>query len=106
LLPLAITSTNGMIRRMGAARWRMLHKLVYLAGICGAIHYIWMAKSIRLAPGFQAFLDYLWIIVSRVHQPPIYAAIVAILLGLRLWWWAKARANAATAVPQPAARSS
>jgi sulfoxide reductase heme-binding subunit YedZ len=105
LLPLAITSTNGMIRRLGAARWRKLHKLVYIAGICGAVHYIWMAKSIRLAPGFDAFLDYLWIIVSRFHQPPIYAAIVTILLGLRLWWWAKARTAAPAKVPQPAGRT-
>jgi sulfoxide reductase heme-binding subunit YedZ len=104
LLPLAITSTNGMIRRLGAARWRNLHKLVYVAGICGAIHYIWMAKSIRLAPGLSAFLDYLWIIVSRVHQPPIYAAIVALLLGVRLWWWAKARAAASASVPRAVGR--
>ena len=106
LIPLAVTSTNGMIRRLGAARWKMLHKLVYVIGICGAIHYLWMAKSIKLQPGLGAIVDYLWIVVSRVHQPPIYAAIVAILLGLRLWWWSKARIAAnASSMPQPARRA-
>jgi len=106
LLPLAITSTNGMIRRLGARRWRNLHKLVYVAGACGAVHYLWMAKSIRLQPGIDAVAQYLWIIVSRVHQPPIYAAIVTLLLGIRLWWWAKARAAAhAAGVARPAQRA-
>lgn len=72
LLPLAITSTNGMIRRLGAARWKRLHQLVYIAGICGAIHYIWMVKAITA-------------------EPVIYAAIVAALLMLRLWWWLQSR---------------
>ena len=39
ILPLAITSTNGMIKRLGAAKWKLLHKLAYIAGIAGAIHY-------------------------------------------------------------------
>jgi len=104
LLPLAITSTNGMIRRMGARQWRNLHKLVYIAGACGAVHYLWMAKSIKLRPGLEAIFDWLWVVVSRFHQPPIYATIIALMLLLRLWWWAKARA-ATGAASRPAAAS-
>jgi sulfoxide reductase heme-binding subunit YedZ len=72
LLPLAITSTNGMIRRLGAARWKVLHKLVYIAGVCGAIHYIWMVKA-------------------DIRQPLVYMTIVVLLLGIRLWWWLQGR---------------
>lgn len=72
LLPLAVTSTNGMIRRLGAARWRRLHKLAYPAGVCGAIHYIWMVKA-------------------DITQPMIYMFILLVLLAMRFWWWNQSR---------------
>jgi sulfoxide reductase heme-binding subunit YedZ len=72
LLPLAVTSTNGMIRRLGAARWRRLHKLAYVAGVCGAIHYIWMVKA-------------------DITQPMIYMVILLTLLAMRVWWWNQSR---------------
>ena len=65
LTPLAVTSTNNMVKRLGAARWRRLHRLVYPAAILVALHYIMMVKSIQL-------------------EPLIYAGILALLLGFRL----------------------
>jgi methionine sulfoxide reductase heme-binding subunit len=66
LLPLAATSTTGMIKRLGGARWRRLHRLIYVAGVLGALHYIWLAKKVLV-------------------QPWIYAGILVLLLGIRLW---------------------
>jgi sulfoxide reductase heme-binding subunit YedZ len=67
LLPLALTSTTAMIRRLGGARWRQLHRLVYLAAVAGVVHYLWLVK-IDIGP------------------PLVYAAVLAVLLGLRLWF--------------------
>ncbi|WP_298859702.1 protein-methionine-sulfoxide reductase heme-binding subunit MsrQ [uncultured Sulfitobacter sp.] len=50
LLPLAITSNNLSVRKMGAASWRKLHKLTYVAVILGGIHYIWLVKGIQFEP--------------------------------------------------------
>ncbi len=50
LVPLAATSTNWAIRKLGGKRWNRLHKLVYLAAICGVIHYWWQVKPGVLAP--------------------------------------------------------
>ncbi|MGB6690595.1 MAG: protein-methionine-sulfoxide reductase heme-binding subunit MsrQ [Terracidiphilus sp.] len=50
LLPLALTSTNWAIRKLGGKRWNRLHKLVYLAAICGVIHYWWQVKTGVLTP--------------------------------------------------------
>lgn len=65
LLPLAATSTSAAIRRLGARRWQALHRLAYLAGIAGAVHFILRVK------GFQ------W-------EPWIYLLILVALLALRL----------------------
>lgn len=65
LLPLAITSTDAMVRRLGGRAWRRLHKLVFPAAIAGVIHYFMMIKA-----GLQ--------------QPAIYAAILAALILVRL----------------------
>jgi sulfoxide reductase heme-binding subunit YedZ len=65
LIPLALTSTDAMIRRLGGARWRRLHRLAYPAGIAGVIHYFLMIKA-----GFI--------------QPLVYALILAGLFGVRL----------------------
>lgn len=50
LLPLAATSNDLALRRLGAIRWRRLHRLVYPAAILGAVHYIWLAKGLQLEP--------------------------------------------------------
>jgi sulfoxide reductase heme-binding subunit YedZ len=65
LIPLALTSTTGWIRRLGGRRWQMLHRLIYISAICGVIHYYWLVKS-------------------AVLRPLTYGAIVAILLLWRL----------------------
>ncbi len=78
LLPLALTSTAGMIRRLGGRRWRRLHQLIYFSAVAVPIHYMLSVKS-------------------DIRSPAAYGLIVAILLGLRLYW-ARARARPATAV--------
>jgi sulfoxide reductase heme-binding subunit YedZ len=64
MVPLAITSTAGMIRRLGK-RWQKLHRLVYLAAIAGVIHFYWLVKA-------------------DIRRPAQYAAVLAVLLGFRL----------------------
>lgn len=71
LVPLALTSTKGMMRRLGR-RWKSLHKLVYVIAVFGVIHYAWLVKA-----------DY--------REPIIYGLILALLLGMR---WLKKRAAA------------
>lgn len=50
MLPLAITSNNAAIKRMGPAKWKLLHQLTYLAAIAGALHYIWLVKGWQVEP--------------------------------------------------------
>src|SRR5260370_16783135 len=50
LIPLAITSTNGWVRRLGFVRWQRLHRLVYFSALAGVIHYYWLGKSNLLFP--------------------------------------------------------
>jgi sulfoxide reductase heme-binding subunit YedZ len=71
LLAMAVTSTAGMRRRLGK-RWQKLHYSVYVVGGLGVWHYWWQVKS-------------------DITEPLIYATILAVLLGLRLWWKAKKR---------------
>jgi methionine sulfoxide reductase heme-binding subunit len=78
LIPLAITSTNAMVRRLGGARWRALHRLVYAIGIGGVIHYWWLVKS-------------------DIREPLMYAAILAVLLGYRVWTYTRRRIPVALA---------
>jgi sulfoxide reductase heme-binding subunit YedZ len=47
LIPLAITSTNGMVKRLGGTTWRRLHRLVYLVGVLAALHFLWLSKTVR-----------------------------------------------------------
>ena len=68
LIPLALTSTAGWIRRLGGRRWQMLHRAIYVSAVCGVIHYYWLVKS-------------------DVRKPLFYAAIVVILLAWRLADW-------------------
>jgi DMSO/TMAO reductase YedYZ heme-binding membrane subunit len=66
MVPLAVTSTNAMIKRLGGKRWRALHRLAYVAAIAGVIHYYMQVKA-------------------DVRQPLVFAAVLAFLLGYRLW---------------------
>ncbi len=76
LIPLAITSTAGWIRRIGGKRWQMLHRLIYFAAVCGVVHYYWLVKS-------------------DVRKPLFYGALVGILLLWRLGdWFFKRRSQA------------
>jgi len=88
LVPLAATSTVGMVKRLGAKTWRRLHRLVYVIGVLGVLHYLWLAKK-------------------GVNDPYYYASFLAILLGVRLWDWArrlvKRRAQPLPATPPPGA---
>lgn len=61
LVPLAVTSNNLSIRKMGAAAWRQLHKLTYVAAVLGAVHYLWLARGFQLEP-----LIYLGVILGLV----------------------------------------
>lgn len=77
LLPLALTSTRGMMRRLGR-RWQKLHRLVYVIAILGVWHYYWQVKV-------------------DTREPLIYAAILAVLLGYRAWRSLRASRAAARA---------
>lgn len=65
MLPLAATSTHAMVRRLGAQRWRALHRLVYPVAILGVVHFWWLVKR-------------------DVTQPFVFAAVLACLLGVRI----------------------
>lgn len=54
MIPLAATSTNAAIRKLGAKRWQALHRLVYASAILGVIHYYWQAKAIVVEPVYYA----------------------------------------------------
>jgi methionine sulfoxide reductase heme-binding subunit len=76
LIPLAVTSTRGMARRLGR-RWQTLHRLVYVIGTLAILHFWWMKAG-----------------KHDLAQPKIYAAIMIVLLGWRLGAWLLARYNA------------
>lgn len=67
MLPLAITSNNLSVRRLGPALWRRIHKLAYLAAIAGAAHYLLLVKAWPM-------------------EPIVYALVVVALLAIRAWW--------------------
>ncbi|MBV9747155.1 MAG: sulfoxide reductase heme-binding subunit YedZ [Acidobacteriia bacterium] len=71
LIPLAITSTKGWIRRLGGKRWQLLHRLVYFIAIAGVIHYWWLVKS-------------------DIRLPALYGLFVATLLAWRIRQWMRA----------------
>lgn len=74
LIPLAVTSTNAMQRRL-KRRWQQLHRLIYLIAIGGVVHYWWLVKK-------------------DITQPAIYALVLAVLLGFRLAYYWKQRTPA------------
>ena len=72
MLPLALTSTAGWIRRLGGKRWLALHRLIYVTAIAGVVHYYWLVKS-------------------DVRKPLFYGALVTLLLLVRVGFWLAAR---------------
>jgi sulfoxide reductase heme-binding subunit YedZ len=83
LLPLAITSTAGWVRRLGFAKWQRLHRLIYFAGLAGVIHYMWLVKSDE-------------------RLPLMYGAMLAVLMVYRFFMW---NAPSKRAVSRPTAAS-
>jgi sulfoxide reductase heme-binding subunit YedZ len=82
LVPLAITSTKGWVRRLGGKRWQRLHRLVYVAAIAGVLHYFWLVKK-------------------DVQAPLLYGVVLLVLLGSRLWLVrGRARLGRSAAAPQ------
>jgi methionine sulfoxide reductase heme-binding subunit len=86
LIPLALTSTAGWIRRLGGKRWAMLHRLIYITAVAGVIHYFWLVKS-------------------DIHKPLEYAFLVGILLAWRLGSWLIGRFRPATTSVVPPSRT-
>jgi sulfoxide reductase heme-binding subunit YedZ len=82
MIPLALTSTAGWIRRLGGRRWNLLHRLVYLTGIAGVIHYWWLVKVVTS---------------SQIA----YMAILVTLLGIRVWFAFARPRVAVRATPHP-----
>jgi sulfoxide reductase heme-binding subunit YedZ len=77
MTPLAVTSTQGWVRRMGFQRWQKLHMLIYPAAIAGVLHFLWLVKS-------------------DIREPLLYGAILALLLGFRVVMKFKGRVNSPT----------
>jgi len=73
MVPLAVTSTKGSIKRLGAKRWRRLHKLAYVAGVLGVLHYFLRVKA-------------------DASEPLMYGTVLAVLFLVRLFDWAQKRA--------------
>jgi sulfoxide reductase heme-binding subunit YedZ len=69
LIPLAVTSTNGMVKRLGARRWQWLHRTIYVIAPLGILHFWWMKAG-----------------KSDFAQPILFGAIVALLLMMRVYW--------------------
>ncbi|MGZ4831256.1 MAG: sulfite oxidase heme-binding subunit YedZ, partial [Candidatus Angelobacter sp.] len=85
MLPLAITSTTGWIRRMGGKRWQNLHRLIYFSAAAGVVHFMWLVKA-------------------DLRRPFAYGGILAALLAYRVivWLVAKARSRRTLAGQQTA----
>lgn len=86
LIPLAMTSTAGWIRRLGGKRWQLLHRSIYIAAVAGVVHYYWLRKS-------------------DVRKPLFYGVLVAILLLWRIGKWLLRR-DEQIAVPAAERRAS
>src|SRR5438477_2635633 len=82
LIPLALTSSVGWIRRLGGKRWQALHRSIYACAILGVIHYYWLVKS-------------------DIRKPAFYGLLVGILLAWRFVAWLQKRKSAAVAHTNP-----
>ena len=85
LVPLAVTSTNRMVQRLGAKRWLVLHRLVYVIAPLGVLHFWWMVKR-------------------DITEPAIYALVLAVLLGYRVAAKLKDRRRRAKPALRPVAQ--
>jgi sulfoxide reductase heme-binding subunit YedZ len=74
LLPLALTSSNTMVRRLGARRWQMLHRLVYAVALAAILHYWWHKAG-----------------KNDLAEPTLYALVIGGLLGARVLRWVRRR---------------
>jgi sulfoxide reductase heme-binding subunit YedZ len=74
MMPLAATSTAAAIRKLGGRNWQRLHRLAYAIGVCGVLHYLWLAKKANPAPYY-------------------YAAILLLVLAIRVWEWGRRRVS-------------
>lgn len=84
LVPLALTSTNWSIRKLGGKRWLALHRLVYVSAVCGVIHYWWIVKT-------------------GVHTPLRITLVLALAIAARpLWWLLEARKRRAVSAANAA----
>jgi sulfoxide reductase heme-binding subunit YedZ len=83
LIPLAATSTNAMIKRLGGKRWQWLHRLIYLIAPLGILHYWWMKAG-----------------KNDFSQPIAFGLIIALLLLARVYWRFGQRAVGASRVPR------
>jgi methionine sulfoxide reductase heme-binding subunit len=86
MLPLAITSTTGWIRRMGGKRWQKLHRLIYFSAAAGVVHFIWLVKA-------------------DLRRPLTYGAILAMLLVYRAVAWLVTRSRSRRITAQQAVRA-
>jgi sulfoxide reductase heme-binding subunit YedZ len=84
MIPLAMTSTNSMVRRLGGRNWQRLHRSVYLAAVLGVLHY-WYHKLSK----------------NDLESPTIYAVVLGALLGVRLLRWMGRRRVAVATSPGP-----
>lgn len=80
MIPLAITSTNAMVRRLGGRNWQRLHRVVYLVAVFGVLHY-WYHKLAK----------------NDIATPALYAAVLGVLLGARIVHWLGGRHTTAAA---------
>jgi sulfoxide reductase heme-binding subunit YedZ len=88
LIPLAVTSTNGWVRRLGGKRWQALHRSVYLIAVLAVLHYWWHKAG-----------------KNDLFEPAIYAAVIGVLLLARIVWRIR-QARAARSVARPGSSDS
>ncbi len=86
MVPLALTSTSGMIRRLGGRQWALLHRLIYVSALGGVVHFWWKVKA-------------------DTRDPLVYAVILAVLLAARVWFVARKAAARRAAPGAVAARA-
>ncbi len=81
LVPLAVTSTQGWIRRLGK-RWQVLHRLIYVSAAAGVTHFVWLVKK-------------------DIREPLIYGAILTLLMAIRVFFWIQKSRRVAASATRP-----
>ncbi|HSM87056.1 MAG TPA: protein-methionine-sulfoxide reductase heme-binding subunit MsrQ [Candidatus Limnocylindrales bacterium] len=80
MLPLALTSTSGWIRRMGGKRWQKLHRLIYFSALAGVVHFVWLVKA-------------------DLRRPIAYGTVLGVLLASRVAVWLAGRIKSRQRMP-------